>query len=65
MFKGANGRLLAVNKMQSLFRMYKARKTYRRVKVLIDKVAVIQRCARLFLKYRGTVQQIKTRKDGY
>jgi hypothetical protein len=63
MYKGTNGRNLAAIKIQSFWKMYRARKTYKRVKVLIDKVQVIQRCARLFLQHRKTLQVIKERKE--
>jgi len=63
MFKGANGKILAAIKIQSVWRMFRARKTYKRVKVLIEKVQIIQKSARLYLQYKNTLQVIKEKKE--
>ena len=54
MFKGPKGRDLAVVKIQSFWRMSCAMRDYKRIKVLIEKVRIIQSYFRVFLKYKNS-----------
>jgi len=63
MYKGTNGKALAATKIQSLLRMYKARHTYNKVKQLISKVFIIQRCIRVFLLHKRTLKRIQEKKQ--
>ena len=63
MYKGPNGKALAATKIQSCWKMYRARKTYSRVKVLIEKVQTIQKQARLYLQHKKTLQTIRDKRD--
>ena len=53
------GQIFAATKIQSLFKMNAARKDYFRLKILVEKVKVIQRYFRVVLSYKHTKSIIK------
>ena len=61
MFKGSKGKSLAILKIQSFWRMWAAKRDFRRIRVLIEKACIIQRNFRVFLRYKHTKSLIKQR----
>lgn len=59
MFKGPKGRDLAIVKIQNFWRMTCAMRDYKRIRVLIEKVRIIQSHFRVYLKYKNTKSIIK------
>lgn len=59
MFIGPNGKKLAAIKIQTFWRMFSSLRDYKRIKVLIEKVKVIQASFRMHLKYKNTKKIIK------
>ncbi|KAM3133631.1 hypothetical protein pb186bvf_014318 [Paramecium bursaria] len=58
-YKTKDGKLKAVIKIQSKYRQYKAQKDYHRLKVMIEKVLVIQQYIRIFLFKQQTKKHIQ------
>lgn len=63
MFIGPNGKNLAAIKIQAFWRMFCAMRDYKRIKVLIEKVKIIQTCFRVFLKYKQTKKTLKNKEQ--
>ena len=61
MFKGAKGMEFAAIKIQSHWRMYSALRDYRRIRVLVEKVKIIQSNFRVFLRHKQTKSTIKSK----
>lgn len=64
-YYGSNRETLAAIKIQSVWRMHSARKKYKKSNNFFKRLLRVQNCARIFLKHRRTVQEIKLKKDRY
>ncbi|CAD8177263.1 unnamed protein product [Paramecium pentaurelia] len=56
LYKSKDGKIMAATKISALFRGFKARKNYQRLKVMVEKVIIIQRSIRVSL-FRKKVQK--------
>ncbi|CAD8077422.1 unnamed protein product [Paramecium primaurelia] len=56
LYKQKDGKIMAATKISALFRGFKARKNYQRLKVMVEKVIIIQRSIRVSL-FRKKVQK--------
>ena len=61
MYKGARGRENAAIKIQSFWRMFRAMRNYLRMRILIQKITIIQQNFRVYLKHKETIKKIKER----